>query len=337
MKSSIITTTIFLVSIAAFAAEPPPPPPGNSSTASTPVLSAGGGKATITIDVNGKKETREIEVGDGFEIKAGTRPKLDLPASAITDVKTVVRTTWLGVAAEEVSDELRAQLPLDPGAGLIVRSVIPESPAAAASLQKNDVLMKLDDQLLTNPPQLRTLVSSRKEGDTVKLTYFRRGQQAVVDVKLATHEEREMGYEFPVLSAIPRLGRLFQTQTRAVVVDKDGKVIGGEDQADLNATVDKIEKSLRDAGLDEKIIAETKHTLAETANAIRDALNEAGAAKQEIQKGAAEVVKALEQARAAMDKARKLSAEDAAKKGESRETRAGAIGEEFLRRDAAKP
>ena len=206
LNPHILTSTIALLTCAAFAAEPTAPVTESSATSTT--VTSKGGKATITIDVNGKKETREIEIGKGVEIEAGTPPKMNVPAHSITRVKTITRSTWMGVAADEVSEELRAQLPIESGAGLIVRSVIPDSPAAAANLQKNDVLLKLDDQLLTNPQQLRTLVGAKKDGDIVKVTYLRRGQESTTDVKLAMHEDREIASETPVLS----LEKLFQNR-----------------------------------------------------------------------------------------------------------------------------
>jgi len=145
-------------------------------------LKAGGdakGKATITIDVNGKKETREIDLGNATEIKITTDSEAAKPS----------RVTYLGVAPEELSEELASQLPIDPGSGLLIRTVLPDSPAATAGLQKNDVLLKLDDQILSAPKQLQKLVASRKPGETVRVVYFRKGQRAEVEAKLAEHEE----------------------------------------------------------------------------------------------------------------------------------------------------
>jgi len=84
---------------------------------------------------------------------------------------------WLGVSAEETTEALAAQLGLEKGAGLTVNFVAPESPAAKAGLKKNDVLVKFEDQLLVHPSQLRKLVRTRKEGDTVRLTYYRGGKK----------------------------------------------------------------------------------------------------------------------------------------------------------------
>jgi len=84
---------------------------------------------------------------------------------------------WLGVAIEEGSEALASQLGLAPGAGLVVTYVTPDSPAAKAGLQKNDVLVELESQLLVHPAQLRKLVQARKEGDTVELVFYRAGKK----------------------------------------------------------------------------------------------------------------------------------------------------------------
>jgi hypothetical protein len=96
---------------------------------------------------------------------------------------------WLGLATEEASEALTAQLRLDPGAGLTVTYVSPDGPAAKAALQKNDVLVELDGQMLVHPAQLRKLIQVRKEGDTAKLTYYRAGKKESASVTLAKTTE----------------------------------------------------------------------------------------------------------------------------------------------------
>jgi hypothetical protein len=98
--------------------------------------------------------------------------------------------TWLGLATEEASEALTAQLRLAAGAGLTVTYVAPDSPAAKAGLQKNDVLVELDDQSLVHPAQLRKLIQVRKEGDTVKLGYYRAGKRESATVTLGKTSER---------------------------------------------------------------------------------------------------------------------------------------------------
>src|SRR5882724_4363828 len=58
---------------------------------------------------------------------------------------------WLGVSTSEASETLSSQLNLRPGVGLVINYVASNSPAAKAGLQKNDVLVRLDDQSLVHP------------------------------------------------------------------------------------------------------------------------------------------------------------------------------------------
>src|SRR5437660_441114 len=96
-----------------------------------------------------------------------------------TDRKTK-EVAWLGVSTEETSEVVAAQLGLEPGDGLVIKFVEPDSPAAKAGLQQNDVLFQLGDQLLVHPGQFRKLVRRQKEGDQIKLTLYRSGKKETV-------------------------------------------------------------------------------------------------------------------------------------------------------------
>jgi len=92
--------------------------------------------------------------------------------------------TWLGLAADEVSADVRALLPLPEGAGLLVSTVTRDGPAMQAGVWANDILVKLDDQLLINAAQLRALVLGKKEGDKITLSLLRKGKEMQVTAKL---------------------------------------------------------------------------------------------------------------------------------------------------------
>ena len=134
-------------------------------TSSGSTVSIVNGQATVTTKVN----------------------DLSVPAAPVT---------WLGVATQEADDTVTAQLPLDKGTGLTVHSVAPESPAAKAGLQENDVLARFDRQILVNPGQLEVLIHAKKEGTPVEITYFRKGQETKATVTLASHtpEQNNLGF-----------------------------------------------------------------------------------------------------------------------------------------------
>jgi hypothetical protein len=99
-----------------------------------------------------------------------------------------VPMTFLGVETSQVPDVVSEQLGLPKGLGLVVDYVLPDSPAATAGVQQNDILKMLNDQILVEPSQLRKLLQTFSEGTEVTLTILRKGQEQKVTVKLAKKE-----------------------------------------------------------------------------------------------------------------------------------------------------
>src|SRR5436189_510918 len=99
-----------------------------------------------------------------------------------------VPAIFLGVETSQVPTVVSEQLGLSKGLGLVVEYVVPDSPAAAAGVQQNDILKMLNDQILIEPSQLRKLLQTFSDGADVTLTILRKGQEQKVTVKLARKE-----------------------------------------------------------------------------------------------------------------------------------------------------
>jgi serine protease Do len=99
-----------------------------------------------------------------------------------------VPVTFLGVETSQVPSVVSEQLGLAKGLGLVVEYVVPNSPAASAGVQQNDILKMLNDQILIEPSQLRKLLQTFSEGSDVMLTILRKGQEQKITVKLAKKE-----------------------------------------------------------------------------------------------------------------------------------------------------
>jgi serine protease Do len=99
-----------------------------------------------------------------------------------------VPVTYLGVETSQVPDVVSEQLGLAKGLGLVVEYVEPNSPAASAGIQQNDILKMLNDQILIEPSQLRKLLQTFSEGTEVTLTILRKGKEQKVTAKLAKKE-----------------------------------------------------------------------------------------------------------------------------------------------------
>src|SRR6266480_4446420 len=108
-----------------------------------------------------------------------------------------VPVTYLGVDTSQVPTVVSEQLGLAKGFGLVVDYVEPNSPAATAGVQQNDILKMLNDQILIEPSQLRKLLQTFPEGAEVTLTVLRKGQEQKLTAKLARKEVPQQRSAFP--------------------------------------------------------------------------------------------------------------------------------------------
>jgi len=110
------------------------------------------------------------------------------PAPGSHEKASKVPMIFLGVETSQVPTVVSEQLGLSKGLGLVVEYVVPNSPAAAAGIQQNDILKMLNDQILIEPSQLRKLLQTFSDGTDITLTILRKGQEQKVTVKLAKKE-----------------------------------------------------------------------------------------------------------------------------------------------------
>ncbi|HUK81729.1 MAG TPA: PDZ domain-containing protein [Verrucomicrobiae bacterium] len=98
---------------------------------------------------------------------------------------------WLGIttARGKLAPELSEKLGLPRGVGIVVRSVTADGPADRAGIEATDILTRLDDQTLINPPQLMTLVQNKKSGDRAMISLFREGKAEKITVTLGQAPE----------------------------------------------------------------------------------------------------------------------------------------------------
>ena len=115
---------------------------------------------------------------------------LALPALAEEE-----KLAFLGVGTNTIHPTLAAQLELDEGAGLAVRSVVEESPASMAGIVEHDILAAFDGTALTSPAQLRELVMTRNPGDEVEIILIRKAKEETVKVTLGELPDKFVGGE----------------------------------------------------------------------------------------------------------------------------------------------
>ena len=145
---------------------------------------------------------RSQEAGAGvewYDSGIGFAVPLDGAESFITAMKEgrTVQPAQLGVQTEPAGDEK----------GVKVTKVMPDSAADKAKIKGGDIIVKFNDEKVTEVEQLRTLIAGHAAGDTVKITVDREGMTLTLEVELgaaAAAAEKPDQPKLPFKVPIPR-------------------------------------------------------------------------------------------------------------------------------------
>ncbi len=98
---------------------------------------------------------------------------------------------WLGVGIQDVDYDLAEALELPSADGVLVTSVMEDSPAEQAGFHSQDVILSIDGTVMKNVNELRNHVAMLGPGRTVAVTVFRDGRRKTLTVKLGARPGNE--------------------------------------------------------------------------------------------------------------------------------------------------
>ncbi len=117
-------------------------------------------------------------MGIGFAIPVSTARQV---MESIIKTGSMTRG-WIGVEVQEISPALAESFKLKDTRGAIIAGVLKNGPADKAGIKPGDVLLGIEDKVVTDPQNMLTLVAGLQPGNTARLK-LRRGQEEV-DVKV---------------------------------------------------------------------------------------------------------------------------------------------------------
>jgi len=109
---------------------------------------------------------------------------LGLSPQPISAAESKPGVAYAGWAVLALDPAVREEQPVLRGAGLGVVDLDSEGPAAKAGVNREDILVQLDDQRLFTPGQLRALLRSLSPGGSHKLRVLREGAIEELDLRL---------------------------------------------------------------------------------------------------------------------------------------------------------
>jgi len=133
-------------------------------------------------------EGRIVKISPSEE--ATTTEAIEQDATDVTPAPEAPKH-WIGILGGPITPELRAHLEVPEGQGLMVREVVPDSPAIKAGLQKFDVLLRANDADLHDMRELMDLVrTSGESGTQITLEILRHGKRETVYVTPEARPEK---------------------------------------------------------------------------------------------------------------------------------------------------
>ncbi len=141
-----------------------------------------GGKATLTVLRNGKKQDIQVTVGsrpDEEAIARGDGSPEDREGEGQGQGGANQRkgSEKLGARVAPLTPEVSRELGLEGDQGVLVVAVTPDGPAEKAGIQRNDVILQVAQQPVGKVDQLVNAIGKMKAGEVAVLR-VRRGQQA---------------------------------------------------------------------------------------------------------------------------------------------------------------
>ena len=91
---------------------------------------------------------------------------------------------FMGIMSSPLSKALSMQMNLKDNQGILVQKILKGSPAEKAGIQKYDILLKINDDSISDHQSLRALVKKYSAGDEVAVSLIHKGQAKTLNVKL---------------------------------------------------------------------------------------------------------------------------------------------------------
>ncbi len=139
----------------------------------------------------------------GLAARAQERVQFAVEVAAPT-----VSQYWLGLVCDKVDPTLRSHLQLDEDHGLLVREVVPDSPADKVGIEVHDVLLGGDRPLRGDVNQLVELVN-RSQGKEIAMNLIRKGKRITIKV---TPAKRPNAYSYVPDFKVPVPGNAKELQ-----------------------------------------------------------------------------------------------------------------------------
>jgi serine protease Do len=123
----------------------------------------------------------------------GQQPRIEVAPEPGDDNAMVLLddegASWLGVESQEVTSEKAKELKLPAERGVLLKRIVPDSPAAKAGLRDSDVITEINGQRVEGAAQFRRMIHEIPAGRSAQFAVWRDGRAQTISVTLGKTEE----------------------------------------------------------------------------------------------------------------------------------------------------
>ena len=158
-----------------------------------------GRNIALGISRDGNPMTINVQIGDRGKIASNMfrieRPPMQLPEfpdfNIPFDIQVSGYTATLGVQVESLNQQLGEYFGVKGGEGLLVKSVEKGSPAEKAGMKAGDVIVRADNEKVTDRSDLRRLLRAHHDGGKMTIGIVREKREQNLTVDLPARKSRD--------------------------------------------------------------------------------------------------------------------------------------------------
>jgi len=186
---------------------------------------------------------------------------------------------WFGAKTRTLSSEEAVKMGLQNKTYVVIDSVWNQSPANKAGLQKNDILISIDNQEIFNFTSLKYYIIVAEDMPTIPLTISRDGKEVLISFPIEYPEEKPLRNSILIEGSNPLNGVILENISPVLMQELNLDVIQGVVIAAINPNSYAKRANLKKGDILQKINKEVIHNV----NQAKEILNSKSRQNWEIE------------------------------------------------------
>ena len=169
---------------------------------------------------------------------------VNMAKSILGDLKTVGKITrgWIGVTAQDITEDMRQNLKLKDRTGVLVGNVAPGDAADKAGIKTGDVILGIAGKPVKDNRELLQIVATLHVGSKEKIRIFRDGREMTLPIIIAERKDRQEQasgsgtseqFGMTAQEVTPEIAKYFGLPEKTGVILTEVKAGGPADEAGL--------------------------------------------------------------------------------------------------------